>query len=136
MRDDVAEQDWLQFGVAAALAKKYAADEHLFLEQLASMLQAVLPADTKLERQGGLFSPKTVRRVSVTLDNARYALEADGRRPLSASRSRIVRGIALKTEPLPVQDLLSELGSALAERAKASEATRTALSRFVGPVPG
>ena len=104
-------------------------------DQLAGLLQTILPEDTKVDHAGGLFSKKSVKRVAVTLGDTRYTLEAEGHRPLAASRTRIVRGIALKTEPVTVDEWLAELGAALDERAKTSAATRAALSRIVGELP-
>ena len=132
MSDDFEQQEWLKFGVAATLSKQYAQDERQFLEQLAVMLEAALPGEIDIGRRGGFFAKKTVQRVAATLGENRYTLEDTGHGPLQASRTRIVRGIALKTEPLPTQDWLGELGAALDERARTSAHAREALSRMVG----
>jgi hypothetical protein len=132
MSDDFEQQEWLKFGVAATLAKQYALDERQFLVQLAAMLEAALPDEIDIGRKGGFFAKKTVHRVSATLGDNRYTLEDTGHGPLQASRTRIVRGIALKTESLPVQEWLAELGAALDERARTSAQAREALSRMVG----
>jgi hypothetical protein len=130
--DEFEQQDWVKFGVAASLAKQYGADQRTFLELLASMLEAALPGEAEVTRHGGLFSKKTIGRVAVSLGENRYALEDPGKGNLRATRTRIVRGIALKTEELPVQDWVTELGAFLEERARTSQAAREALSRLVG----
>ncbi len=132
MQDDFEQQEWVKFGVAATLSKQYAADQRDFLELLAKMLESALPDETEIGRRGGLFSKKTVSRVAVALGENRYTLEDPGRGPLRATRTHIVRGIALKTEEIAVQDWLAELGAALDERARTSAQAREALARLVG----
>ncbi len=133
MSEEFEQQEWLKFGVAAALSKQYGADQRTFLELLATMLESALPGEVDVVRHGGLFvKKKTVQRVTVTLGENRYSLEDPGRGNLHATRIRVVRGIALKTEELPVQDWVAELGAFLDERARISAAAREALSRLVG----
>jgi hypothetical protein len=129
--DEFEQQEWLKFGVAAMLSRQYAADQRAFLERLAPMLEGALPEETEIGRRGGLFSKKVVQRVTVTLGENRYALEDPGRGALKATRTHVVRGIALKTEEVPIQEWLAELGARLDERARASAAARAALSRWV-----
>lgn len=130
MADDLEQDPGLRLGVAAALARKYAEDQARFLEGLAALLVAVLPEVTKVER-GGFFGRGEVRRVEVEVDEARYALAAERGR-LAASRTRVVRGIALKTEPRAVDAWVDELGAALEARVADSAAARLALERLVG----
>ena len=131
MSDPFEEQEWVKFGVAATLSKQYAADQRMFLDLLARMLEGALPGEVEIGRKGGLFSKKTVQRVSVLIGENDYSLEDPGRGPLSATRKRIVRGIALKTEAIPVEEWLAELGAALDDRASTSAAAREALARMV-----
>lgn len=126
------DESWLKVGVAATLAKEYAADQRRLLELLAGMLDGVLPNETEVRRRGGLFSRKTVQSLRVHLGDFAYSLEDPGRGPLRAARVRIVRGIALKTEELPVEEWLDTLGEALEDRARTSGTARAALDRFVG----
>lgn len=128
------DEGWLQFGVAAELAKKYNADQRDFMQSLALFLEGVLPDETQLEQRGGWFAKKTLARIIVTLGEDRYTLEDPGRGPLQTTRTHIVRGIALKTEALPVETWIVELGTLLDERVKSSQAARTALARLVGSI--
>ncbi|HLK58494.1 MAG TPA: hypothetical protein VKU00_18135 [Chthonomonadaceae bacterium] len=132
MADEFEQQEWFKFGMAATLSKQYAADQRMFLELLAQMLEGALPGEAEIGRKGGLFSKKTVQRISLQIGSDRYTLEDPGRGPLRATRTRIVRNIALKTEEIPVQDWLAELGAALDERARTSQAAREALARLIG----
>ena len=132
MSDEFEQQEWMKFGVAATLSKQYAADQRVFLDLLASMLESALPGEAEVVKRGGLFSKKTLSKVIVTFGDNRYTLEDPGRGPLEASRTRIVRGIALKTEALPVEIWLAEMSANLDERAKTSAAAREALARLVG----
>jgi hypothetical protein len=132
MSDPFEQQEWVKFGVAATLSKQYAADQRMFLGLLAQMLESALPGEVEIGRKGGLFAKKTVQRVTVSLGDYKYSLEDPGRGPLLATRMRIVRGIALKTETIPVEQWLAELGAALDERAGSSAAAREALARMIG----
>ena len=132
MSDSFEQQEWVKFGVAATLSKQYAADQRMFLGLLAQMLEGALPGEVEISRKGGLFAKKTVQRVTVSMGDFKYSLEDPGRGPLLATRIRVVRGIALKTEAIPVEEWLSELGAALDERAGTSAAAREALARMVG----
>ncbi len=132
MSDAFEQQEWVKFGVAATLSKQYASDQRQFLELLAQMLLRALPDETQVDRKGGIFSKKTIARVNVLLGGSRYDLEDPGRGPLIAKRVQIVRGIALKTEEIPVETWLSELGAALDERARSSAAAREALANMIG----
>ncbi len=124
-------QGWMEFGVAAELAKKYAADQHDFIELLALMLEGALPNETEIEKRGGLFSKKHVSRIIVTMASDRYTLERPDHGGVTAARTHVVRGIALKTEPITVEEWVETLGAALDERARTSEAAREALERIV-----
>ena len=132
MADAFEEQEWFKFGVAATLAKQYSGDQRQFLELLAQMLERALPDETQIERRGGFFAKKTLHKVVVMLGENRYTLEDPGRGPLSALRTRIARGIALKTETISVETWVQELGTALDERARSSASAREALARLIG----
>jgi hypothetical protein len=117
--------------VAAAFERQYAAEGRAFLESLAEKLLRVLPGESEVKR-GGLFGSGPVRFVRIQLGDDRYALEDPGRGPLRATRTRVVRGIALKTEELQVEQWVTEFGERLEQRAGSSAAARAALSRLVG----
>ncbi len=127
------EPEWLKFGVAASLSKQYTRDQRAFLDLLASMLTQVLPQETEVKYKGGLFSAhKSVHQIRVQLSEWSYTLEDPGRGNLRATRTRIVRGIALKTEEIPVEEWVTALDKEIGERARKSAAARNALAKFIG----
>src|SRR5438874_3347137 len=113
MADEFEQQDWVKVGVAAELAKQYAADQRALLENLASMLESAFPAETVVVRKGGIFSQKRISAIRIHFGEYSYNLEDTGHGPLRASQTKIVRGIALKTEEIPVEDWLELLGEEL-----------------------
>lgn len=132
MSDDFEQQEWLKFGVAATLSKQYAADQREFLGMLATMLDTALPEEAEIVKRGGFFSTKTVAKVILTFGERRYTLEDPGRGSLLATRTRVVRGIALKTESISMEEWLAELGANLDDRMQTNAAAREALARLVG----
>ncbi len=131
MDDDL--EAWATLGVAGSLATSYAQDARNFLPLLASVLGASLPAETEIERKGGLFQKqKPIHKISVTLGDQIYTLEDAGRGLLAAHRVKIVRGITLKTEPMPVEDWLAELSAEITARAGQSEKAYFALRDLLG----
>lgn len=125
--------DFSALGVSGALARNYAQDARGFLPLLAIVLAEALPEETQVERRGGLFQrEKPVRKVAVRLGDHLYTLEDMGRGPLAAHRVKIVRGITLKTEPLPVELWLEELSEEIAARAQSGEKAFFALRNLLG----
>src|SRR4051794_31570912 len=84
----------------AASLRADATDTAAFLEALAVRLGGALPGQVEVQRKGGLFGDKRVRRIAVRLGDNQYEIEGDGGPP-TARRRNVVRGIALKTEELP-----------------------------------
>lgn len=117
-------------GVAAALGREYAADGKAFLPFLARLLESAMPDETEIRTQG-LFK-KAVVGVRVELDGVRYAIEDPGRGALVATRTQVVRGIALKTEALAMPEILAELETALQTRAAENARARSALAEMLG----
>lgn len=131
MDDDL--EAWSALGVAGALANSYAQDARGFLPFLAIILEGAMPQETAVERKGGLFQKKkTVRKVTITLGDRVYTLEDLGSGPLDAHRVKIVRGIVLKTEPLPVETWLAELSEEISARAGRNEKAYFALRDLLG----
>lgn len=126
------EPEWLKVGVAASLAQKYTADQRAFLHHLASMLQQVLPTETNVKTKGGIFSPKRIAEIKVHLGEWIYAIADTGQGNLRCFRTRVVRGIALKTEETSVEEWVNALGSLIEQRARESASARDALAKFIG----
>ena len=122
----------VQMGVAANLARMYASDQRGFLENLAAMLESVLPEHVTVERRGGLFSDKRIRAVRIQFGDHIYSVEASAQGAISADRTKVVRGIKLKTEPLSIEDWLERVCAELSRHADANLAARDAIKRFLG----
>ena len=124
----------LQLGVAAYLAKSYGDDERDFLESAALMLERALPEATRIERGGAFWSKiRPVKTLSVTLDDLEFTLaNRQVRAPLEAQIRRSVRGVALKTDTVTMADWIARLSASLSERAAQSQAAREALEAWLG----
>ena len=124
----------LQLGVAAYLAKSYGEDERDFLESAALMLERALPESTRIERGGAFWSKvRPVKNLAVTLGDLEWMLANRGKNaPLEAQIRRSVRGVALKTETVSMADWIARLSAALNERAGQSQSAREALEAWLG----
>lgn len=121
----------------ARLASSLRADarsvDELF-EGLARTLGDEFQELTRVETSGGLFSAKRVTAFEMSLDDAVYRMER-GPRGIVAERAEVVRGIAVRTEPLPVDAWLKALSAALSAMAGSSARTRDALRRIARDQP-
>jgi hypothetical protein len=75
---------------------------------------------------------KSIVRVTFDLGGTRLSIEDPGQGPLRGKQGQVVRGITLKTEELPVGELLEEVGRALQSRAEENAESRNALGRWLG----
>ena len=121
----------LGFEVLASSLRADAGDTKTFLEALATKLGGALPTRTVVERESHLFSrEKPVKMISIELGEFRYQIgHAHG--ALAAQRTRVVRGIALKTEGMGVDQWLDELSMALMQLAQQSAQDRASLQRML-----
>ena len=131
--DDLSlESEGLRFEILASSLRADLSDTRLFLTALAEKLGGALPQQCVVERRGGMFSKeKPVHKVSVELGEHRYVIENTGRGGLRAARTRVVRGIALKTDELPVDEWIDSLSRDLALYAARNQQTRLALERLL-----
>lgn len=126
------DHDMISIGVAAALAREYAQDNRAFVPMFANMLVGALPEQTEPITSGGFLSKKSVTGVKVTLGDYRYELDASGKGAAKATRTHIVRGIALKSEPVEIHEWLQEVGAAIETRMEGNARARTALNGMLG----
>ncbi|HEU5200811.1 MAG TPA: hypothetical protein VFU32_14325 [Ktedonobacterales bacterium] len=121
----------LGFEVLASSLRADAGDTKTFLEVLANKLGGALPTRTVVERESHLFArEKPVKMISIELGEFRYQI-GHARGALSAQRTRVVRGIALKTEALGVDQWLDDLSMALMQLAQQSAQDRASLLRML-----
>ena len=129
---DGLEPGGLAASMAAGLAREYAGDREMFLSLLVESLRPALGERLRVERAGGWFRRDgPVRRIELDLDSDRFALLVGKGGALSATRCRVVRGIALKTEDLPVETWLQAVAEAVAGYARTHAEALEALKRRV-----
>ena len=131
MADGFEDQEWVKLGVAAALAKEYQADQRSLLPLLADTFERSFPGNVQ-KRTKGMFGSKHLVSVEIALGDFVFAIEDPGSGSLVASRKRMVRGIALKTETISMAECLQQLGDVLEENARTSAETHNALARSLG----
>jgi hypothetical protein len=132
MAEDDTRDQGMRFELLAASLRADAGDTDAFLGALAAKLGGALPHRVRVERGGGLFSHgHPVRRLAVNLGEWEYELAA-GAGGLDASRTHTVRGVALKSEPLGLEEWIDALGAELAALAQHSAQDHAALQRLLG----
>jgi hypothetical protein len=115
--------------LAAAEVRMDSADTRALVEALAARLEEALPrlAAVRRRRVGGFRSRRTeVERIEVALGEERFELIAD-RGGLQCLRHRVVRGITLRREELPMAQWLAELVERVTATAAVGEQARSTL---------
>ncbi|HEV2592015.1 MAG TPA: hypothetical protein VGU02_08980 [Gaiellaceae bacterium] len=120
------------FDLSAASLRAAAGDLKSFVPVLADKLESALPGRVRVERRraGFLSGAKVVSRVECGLGDRQYRLEQSGG-SWHASKSTVVRGVALKSETLPVEQWLDALLADLRVEAQSSEESSRALGRLL-----
>jgi hypothetical protein len=119
--------------LAAASGRVDGVDTQAMLDALAVRLEEALPRVVRVKRRriGGLRSKRTeVEQISVDLGDLRFELNQAGA-GIACGRSKVVRGITLKRDELPVEQWLRELVDEVVRSAAVSEQTRLALEGIV-----
>lgn len=130
MTDELGEP--LRVDLLAASLRADTADLKAFLEALAVKLEGALPQQTVVSRQNKLFSREhPVREIFITLGEHQYRIFREQQGPLITLRAKVVRGIVLKTDQLPMEQWIEELAEGLAKQAEQSFQARAALERFL-----
>lgn len=128
---ELPDAESLAASITAGLSREYAGDREMFLALLVESLRPALGERLRLERGGWLRRDGPIRRIELDLDALRFALQVGKAGALSATRCRVVRGIALKTEELTVEAWLQEVAQAVAEYARTHHEALEALKRRV-----
>jgi hypothetical protein len=99
-----------EFDLDAAWLRRSETDLRAFMEALAVRLEGALPGRVAVDRRkDGLFAKTAhVQRIAVRGDRAAYELVL-GHGQVSASRSKIVRGVVISSAPVKVSDWLAEV---------------------------
>jgi len=120
------------FELLAASLRSSGSDLGVFVEVLADKLEQALPGRVVVERRGlrRFSKEKRVARIEVSLGDNRYTVLARGG-VLETRCAKVVRGVVLKSEVLPLAGWLEALGRELAVEAEASEQSRLALDQLL-----
>ena len=122
----------LQVDLLAASLRADTTDLKTFLEVLAVKMEGALPNQTVVERQSKLFSREhPVREIQITLGDYQYRISRTPQGSLDTLRAKVVRGIVLKTDQLPIEQWVEDLAEGLARQAGQSDLARQALERFL-----
>lgn len=130
MHDELSQP--MQVELFASYLRSSATDLKAFMEALATKLSGSLPDQTQVVRHSSLFSREhPVREITITLGDYQYRITRERQGFPGTSRSKVVRGIVLKTDTIPMDQWIEELAISLAEVSMQSEQSRTALERFL-----
>lgn len=122
----------LQMEILAASLRADTTDLKAFLEALAVKLEGSLPNQTTVIRHSSIFSREhPVKEINVTLGDYQYRISRERQGPIITQRAKVVRGIVLKTDQIPLEQWIEELAAALAEVAASNSQARIALERFL-----
>ena len=125
----MAAEENLDFDLPAASVRADETELATSVEVFAGNLEQALPGIASVERHkvGGFRSKhREVRRISVELGEEHFELIRDGR-SMRCTRNRVVRGIALSHDELPLSEWVAALVAGVSRRAEISESNRTAL---------
>src|SRR5947208_17081314 len=130
MHDELGEP--LEVEMLAASLRASSTDLKAFMEALAAKLEGSLPNQTTVVRHSSLFSREhPVKEIAVVLGDYQYRIGRERQGPIIAQRAKVVRGIVLKTEQIPLEQWIEELAGELAQVAASSAQARSALERFL-----
>jgi hypothetical protein len=121
------------FELVAASLRADAGDLGVFIEALAVKLEQALPQRTRVRRRasGLLAKRKRVEQIEVSVGEEDYLLGCQ-RGGVETRRASTVRGIVLRSEPVPLDEWIEGLARAIAAEARSSEQGRRALERLLG----
>lgn len=101
------------------------------LETLAKMLEAAVPERITINRSGWFLSKeRPISELTVKFDEFQYQLLVESGF-VSARSMKLVRGVALKTNELSIEDCIQAILKELSSLASRSASARTALEEFL-----
>jgi hypothetical protein len=125
----MAAEENLDIDLPAAALRADGADLEISIEALATSLEQALPGIASVERRkvGGFRSKRReVRRIAVPLGEEQFELLREDQR-IQCTRHKVVRGITLSRQELPMADWIAELVEGLTRGAEVSDRNRIAL---------
>lgn len=113
--------------VAAVLAKRSREDLGELLDDLIALLLGVMP-DIHVRRS--LFG-RAIKSVRIPLGDQAFVLERTRGSSFQARRQQIVRGVAIRNDPLEIETFIAELSAAIEAEMRRSERGRSALESWL-----
>jgi hypothetical protein len=126
----LSEQDIVGLEISTALLEQYRNEGKEFLGYLAELLTRTMPNAVSIQRQG-LFK-KTLQGISVTFREGNLALRLSPTLELEATFTRVVRGIALKTDDLNLEEWIALLSDEIEKSVRMGETSRNSLAKLLG----
>ena len=121
-----------QTSVAAILAQRSRADRKELLDDLVSMLTAILP-EVRVERS---LLRRRITAVRVPVGGHIYVLTRTADDSYEPSRQQVVRGVAIRTVPMEIEAFLEDLGAAIDAELRRTENGRAALQKWLNSSSG
>ena len=120
------------FDIYSAWMRKSNGDMHAFLEALGVRLEQSLPGMVQVQRKrDGLFAKtQHVVGISLQLGNFQFVLQKEPA-GLKTSRTKVVRGITLKSDELSLADWLTAVDAELKTAAADAEKSHSVLREFL-----
>jgi hypothetical protein len=125
----MAAEENLDIDLPAAALRADGADLEISIEALATSLEQALPGIASVERRkvGGFRSKRReVRRIAIPLGDEQFELLREDQRT-QCTRHKVVRGITLSRQELPMADWIAALVDGVTRGAEVSERDRVAL---------
>jgi hypothetical protein len=125
----MAAEENLDIDLPAAALRADGADLEISIEALATSLEQALPGIASVERRkvGGFRSKRReVRRIAIPLGDEQFELLREDQRT-QCTRHKVVRGITLSRQELPMADWIAALVDGLTRGAEVSDRDRIAL---------
>lgn len=103
------------------------------VESLATMLQGALPEQVSVTRGGWILSKdKPIETMLVRFEEVHYQIEkARSSSAYSAKALKIVRGVALKTTEIELEDCISKIVEEVSRMSEKNSRMRMALRKFI-----
>jgi hypothetical protein len=125
----MAAEENLDIDLPAAALRADGADLEISIEALATSLEQALPGIASVERRkvGGFRSKRReVRRIAIPLGDEQFELLREDQRT-QCTRHKVVRGITLSRQELPMADWIAALVDGVTRGAEVSDRDRIAL---------
>jgi hypothetical protein len=113
--------------VAALLAQRSRADRNELLDELVSVLSAVIPG-VQVERT---LLRRRITTLRMPVGGYLYVLRKSAAGSFEPSRQQEVRGVVVRTVPMEIDAFLAELGVAVEAELRRTEEGRTALHKWL-----